>query len=82
MRCVRSCYRRHRRRRRRRHKPSPTRALLQDFGEAFKGHDQIYGVDLQGRPVVLSCFGTMDVEDVFGDANRFLRWRVQVTRDT
>eukprot|EP00620_Florenciella_sp_RCC1587_P022669 CAMPEP_0182556258 /NCGR_PEP_ID=MMETSP1324-20130603/582_1 /TAXON_ID=236786 /ORGANISM="Florenciella sp., Strain RCC1587" /LENGTH=401 /DNA_ID=CAMNT_0024768119 /DNA_START=80 /DNA_END=1285 /DNA_ORIENTATION=- len=50
----------------------------EDFGAAFEGHDHIYGVDLQGRPIVLSCFGTMDVEDVFGDADRFLRWRVQL----
>ena len=50
----------------------------EDFGTAFAGHDMIIGEDLEGRPLWYSRFGTMDTEQVFGDPQRFLRWRVQL----
>ena len=48
------------------------------LGAAFAGHDDVRGADRDGRPLVISRFGTMDVETVFGDAERFLLWRVQL----
>ena len=50
----------------------------EDFGTAFEGHDTILGEDVQGRPLIISVFATMDTEVVFGDPQRFLRWRVQL----
>ncbi|KIK61649.1 hypothetical protein GYMLUDRAFT_42673 [Collybiopsis luxurians FD-317 M1] len=43
------------------------------FGEL--GH--IYGTDKEGRPVVYNVYGgNQDLKMVFGDVQRFLRWRV------
>jgi hypothetical protein len=43
------------------------------FGQL--GH--IYGKDKQGRPVVYNIYGgNKDLKAVFGDVQRFLRWRV------
>jgi len=41
------------------------------------GH--IYGTDKLGHPVVYNVYGTAskDLERVFGDVKRFLRWRIQ-----
>ena len=50
-----------------------------DFGEAFLGHDDLLpGRDFQGRPMLLSRFGTMSPDTVFADTDTFLKWRVQM----
>ena len=48
------------------------------LGAAFVGHDVLRGRDRGARPLVISRFGTMDVERVFGDPEKFLLWRVQL----
>jgi hypothetical protein len=48
------------------------------LGAAFAGHDVLRGHDRDARPLVISRFGTMDVDRVFGDAEQFLLWRVQL----
>ena len=53
-------------------------AVQTSFSELFSGCDTILGTDLEDRPIVISVFGGLDVEQVFGDADRFLRWRVQM----
>ncbi|KAG7094001.1 hypothetical protein E1B28_007630 [Marasmius oreades] len=43
------------------------------FGQIGK----IYGKDKEGRPVVYNVYGgNKDIKKVFGDVDRFLRWRV------
>lgn len=49
-------------------------AELPDY---FQGHDIISGVDAQGRPIVVSRFGNMDLPKVFGDPEAFVRYRAQ-----
>ncbi|CEP07983.1 hypothetical protein [Parasitella parasitica] len=38
----------------------------------------IYKTDRQGRPVCYNFYGDIDQEKVFGDKDKFIRWRVQV----
>ncbi|KAJ2874890.1 Non-classical phosphatidylinositol transfer protein (PITP), partial [Coemansia aciculifera] len=38
----------------------------------------IHGHDEQGRPVTYNFYGNLDNKQVFGDLDRFLRWRVQL----
>ncbi|KAJ2086977.1 Non-classical phosphatidylinositol transfer protein (PITP), partial [Coemansia sp. S100] len=38
----------------------------------------IHGNDGQGRPVTYNFYGNLDNKQVFGDLDRFLRWRVQL----
>ena len=52
--------------------------MNESFGESFAGCDTILGADYEGRPIVISVFGHLDTERVFGDPQRFLRWRVQM----
>eukprot|EP00931_Biecheleriopsis_adriatica_P009359 TRINITY_DN110436_c0_g1_i1.p1 TRINITY_DN110436_c0_g1~~TRINITY_DN110436_c0_g1_i1.p1 ORF type:complete len:404 (+),score=96.56 TRINITY_DN110436_c0_g1_i1:58-1212(+) len=50
-------------------------AELPDY---FLGHDFIEGVDVEGRPVMISRFGKMDLEKVFGDVEAFVRYRAKL----
>ncbi|KAJ7696438.1 CRAL-TRIO domain-containing protein [Mycena rosella] len=51
--------------------------LKEEFPEFFDQLGHIYGRDKEGRPVVYNVYGgTADLEAVFGDVDRFLRWRV------
>ncbi|KAI8320305.1 CRAL/TRIO domain-containing protein, partial [Martensiomyces pterosporus] len=38
----------------------------------------LYGHDREGRPVTYNYYGNLDNKEVFGDLDRFLRWRVQL----
>eukprot|EP00929_Paragymnodinium_shiwhaense_P000380 TRINITY_DN100627_c0_g1_i1.p1 TRINITY_DN100627_c0_g1~~TRINITY_DN100627_c0_g1_i1.p1 ORF type:complete len:502 (-),score=101.67 TRINITY_DN100627_c0_g1_i1:351-1793(-) len=49
-----------------------------DLAEHFQGHDVICGSDDLGRPVLLSRYGQMDNDKVFGDADAFVRYRLQI----
>ncbi|EGN96686.1 hypothetical protein SERLA73DRAFT_184823 [Serpula lacrymans var. lacrymans S7.3] len=53
-------------------------ALQEEFPEDIFGQlGYIYGHDKEGRPVVYNLYGAnKDLDAVFGDVNRFLRWRV------
>lgn len=44
-----------------------------------RGHDTIGGLDRAGRPVLVSRYGGMDNEKVFGDIDGFVLYRIQVT---
>jgi len=44
----------------------------------FQGHDAVEGSDLEGRPLMISRYGQMDNEKVFGDPDAFVRYRLQV----
>ncbi|PRP87865.1 hypothetical protein PROFUN_04339 [Planoprotostelium fungivorum] len=53
--------------------------LTEEFPpEVFNGVGYIQGEDKEGRPVCYNMYGGLDPETVFGDLNRFLRWRVQL----
>jgi len=49
---------------------------LEELPEEFQGHDFIQGTDNDGRPIMISRFGGMDLEKVFGDVEAFVRYRV------
>ncbi|KAJ6619967.1 CRAL-TRIO domain-containing protein [Mycena sp. CBHHK59/15] len=53
-------------------------ALKEEFPQDVFGKlGEIYGRDKQGRPVVYNLYGgNQDIDAVFGDVDRFLRWRV------
>jgi len=51
------------------------KAELPDY---FQGHDYITGVDKAGRPIMISRFGGMDIDKVFGDAEAFVRYRAKL----
>lgn len=44
----------------------------------FQGYDHFMGTDNEGRPVLVSHFGDMDVKDVLADVNLFVKYRVHV----
>lgn len=44
----------------------------------FRGHDFLTGTDGAGRPVMISRFGSMDIDAVFGDIEAFVRYRAKV----
>mmetsp|Transcript_83569 Transcript_83569/g.233244 ORF Transcript_83569/g.233244 Transcript_83569/m.233244 type:complete len:476 (-) Transcript_83569:172-1599(-) len=44
----------------------------------FQGHDTVRGVDAEGRPVLISRYGSMDNRKVFGDPEAFVNYRLQV----
>ncbi|KIK78506.1 hypothetical protein PAXRUDRAFT_163858 [Paxillus rubicundulus Ve08.2h10] len=45
--------------------------------EVFGNLGKVYGKDKQGHPVIYNLYGaTKDLNAVFGDVQRFLRWRV------
>lgn len=49
-----------------------------ELPEHFRGHDVISGLDPEGRPVMISRFGGMDLKLVFGDVEAFVRYRAQL----
>mmetsp|Transcript_124821 Transcript_124821/g.364565 ORF Transcript_124821/g.364565 Transcript_124821/m.364565 type:complete len:376 (+) Transcript_124821:89-1216(+) len=53
-----------------------------ELPEHFRGHDFLSGLDLDGRPVLISRFGGMDLKLVFGDLEAFVRYRAQVMERT
>ncbi|KAJ2658209.1 Non-classical phosphatidylinositol transfer protein (PITP) [Coemansia sp. RSA 1200] len=46
--------------------------------EIFGVVGYIHGTDKEGRPVTYNFYGGLDNKAVFGDLDRFLRWRVQL----
>ncbi|KAJ1666209.1 Non-classical phosphatidylinositol transfer protein (PITP) [Coemansia sp. RSA 1646] len=46
--------------------------------ETFGSVGYIHGTDKDGRPVTYNFYGSLDNKAVFGDLDRFLRWRVQL----
>eukprot|EP00405_Crypthecodinium_cohnii_P057886 CAMPEP_0206619808 /NCGR_PEP_ID=MMETSP0325_2-20121206/61112_1 /ASSEMBLY_ACC=CAM_ASM_000347 /TAXON_ID=2866 /ORGANISM="Crypthecodinium cohnii, Strain Seligo" /LENGTH=503 /DNA_ID=CAMNT_0054142375 /DNA_START=39 /DNA_END=1551 /DNA_ORIENTATION=+ len=44
----------------------------------FRGHDTLVGQDIDGRPVMVSRYGKMDNDKVFGNLEGFLKYRTQV----
>ncbi|KAJ2129742.1 Non-classical phosphatidylinositol transfer protein (PITP) [Coemansia sp. RSA 921] len=53
--------------------------LDEHFPEEVFGHvGMVYGRDTDGRPVTYNFYGGVDNKQVFGDLDRFLRWRVQL----
>ncbi|KAJ6581194.1 CRAL-TRIO domain-containing protein [Mycena capillaripes] len=53
-------------------------AVKEEFPQDVYGQlGHIYGRDKEGRPVVYNIYGgSQDLDAVFGDVDRFLRWRV------
>ncbi|KAH7881769.1 CRAL-TRIO domain-containing protein [Phlebopus sp. FC_14] len=53
-------------------------AMKEEFPEEIFGNlGKVYGKDKQGHPVTYNLYGAnSDVNAVFGDVQRFLRWRV------
>lgn len=49
-----------------------------ELPEHFRGHDSITGKDPSGRPIMVSRFGGMVIDKVFGDAEAFVRYRVKI----
>mmetsp|Transcript_92283 Transcript_92283/g.214402 ORF Transcript_92283/g.214402 Transcript_92283/m.214402 type:complete len:382 (+) Transcript_92283:50-1195(+) len=49
-----------------------------ELPEHFQGHDSLNGVDVDGRPVMISRFGGMDLKKVMGDVEAFVRYRAQL----
>lgn len=49
-----------------------------DYPEDYRGYDAVGGTDVEGRPVMISRYGTMDNEKVFGNVDGFVRYRMQV----
>lgn len=49
-----------------------------ELPEHFQGHDFLDGLDVDGRPVMISRFGGMDLKMVFGDVEAFVRYRSQL----
>ncbi|CAE7448027.1 PATL3 [Symbiodinium natans] len=47
----------------------------------YQGHDVISGLDVEGRPVMISRFGKMDLEKVFGDIEAFVRYRAKLMEE-
>lgn len=59
-------------------------ALKEEFPEEVFGKvGRVYGKDKGGRPVVYNIYGgNKDLKAVFGDVQRFLRWRVALMERT
>lgn len=53
-----------------------------EMPEHFQGHDFICDSDRDGRPVLISRFGGMDLPKVFGNAEEFVRYRAQFMERT
>ena len=49
--------------------------------DCYQGHDVISGLDVDGRPVMISRFGKMDLEKVFGDIEAFVRYRAKLMEE-
>ncbi|CAO3702301.1 unnamed protein product [Rhizopus stolonifer] len=53
--------------------------LDETFDESvFSSVGYLYKTDKEGRPVCYNFYGELDQEKVFGDVNKFIRWRVQL----
>ncbi|KAI7856159.1 CRAL-TRIO domain-containing protein [Circinella umbellata] len=53
--------------------------LNEEFDDSiFGGVGYIYKNDKEGRPVCYNFYGELDQEAVFGDLQKFIRWRVQL----
>ncbi|KAJ2687514.1 Non-classical phosphatidylinositol transfer protein (PITP) [Coemansia spiralis] len=53
--------------------------LDEEFPEDVFGKvGYVHGTDGEGRPVTYNFYGSLDNKQVFGDLERFLRWRVQL----
>jgi len=52
-----------------------------ELPECYRGHDVISGLDVEGRPVMISRFGQMDLEKVFGDIEAFVRYRAKLMEE-
>ncbi|KAG2202656.1 hypothetical protein INT47_002088 [Mucor saturninus] len=53
--------------------------LDQVYDESVLGSvSYVYKTDKEGRPVCYNFYGDIDQEEVFGDVEKFIRWRVQV----
>ncbi|KAJ1801369.1 Non-classical phosphatidylinositol transfer protein (PITP) [Coemansia sp. RSA 2399] len=46
--------------------------------DVFGSVGYMHGTDKEGRPVTYNFYGNLDNKAVFGDLERFLRWRVQL----
>ncbi|KAJ2390745.1 Non-classical phosphatidylinositol transfer protein (PITP), partial [Coemansia sp. RSA 2603] len=46
--------------------------------DVFSKVGYVYGHDREGRPVTYNFYGNLDNASVFGNLDRFLRWRVQL----
>jgi len=49
-----------------------------ELPECFQGHDSISGIDEDGRPIMISKFGTMDIDKVFENVEAFVRYRAML----
>ena len=49
-----------------------------ELPKCYQGHDVISGLDVEGRPVMISRFGKMNLEEVFGDVEAFVRYRAKL----
>lgn len=49
-----------------------------ELPDHFKGHDTIVGPDVEGRPIMISRYGKMDNDRVFGNLEEFVRYRLQI----
>lgn len=49
-----------------------------ELPEHMRGHDFLHGKCKEGRPLLVSHFGTMDLEAVFGDTDLFVKYRVAI----
>mmetsp|Transcript_87214 Transcript_87214/g.182526 ORF Transcript_87214/g.182526 Transcript_87214/m.182526 type:complete len:381 (+) Transcript_87214:128-1270(+) len=49
-----------------------------DLPAQFLGNDFITGLDPEGRPVMISRFGNMDIDAVFSDLEAFVRYRAKI----
>lgn len=49
-----------------------------DLGKHFHGHDDVGGRDSEGRPVMVSRYGQMDNDKVFGNREAFVRYRCKI----
>jgi len=52
-----------------------------ELPKCYQGHDVISGYDVDGRPVMISRFGKMDLEAVFGDVEAFVRYRAKLMEE-
>ncbi|KAJ8495297.1 hypothetical protein ONZ45_g12922 [Pleurotus djamor] len=59
-------------------------AMKETFPEEIFGQlGHVYGKDKEGRPVVYNLYGAnKDLKAVFGDVQRFLRWRVKLMEES
>jgi len=52
-----------------------------ELPEHFRGHDEVNGCDVDGRPLLISHYGAMDNQKVFGNPDEFVRYRMKVMED-